>query len=151
MSDPFILADTANTVDPAESLPLLQEYAWDFVHDAFIYDSDGKHKTVTENEALKVWIYKCLKTERFRHLSYLHGDYNDIGEYGVELEQFIGRNANTAANGEKIKEYIKAGLLVNPYIKKFDSIEITEQKGDRLTFEVSLSSLYGDMVQEVSI
>lgn len=150
MSDPFILADTTN-IDIANTLPLLKEYAWDFIHDVFIYDNNGRHKIVTENEALKVWIYKCLKTERYRYQSYLHGKYNNIGQYGVELEQFIGKKANTQINGEKIREYIKSGLLVNPYIIKINSIDITEQKGDRLIITVVLSSVYGNLKQEVKI
>lgn len=150
MSDPFILADTTN-IDIANTLPLLKEYAWDFIHDVFIYDNNGRHKIVTENEALKVWIYKCLKTERYRYQSYLHGEYNNIGQYGVELEQFIGKKANTQINGEKIREYIKSGLLVNPYIIKINSIDITEQKGDRLIITVVLSSVYGNLKQEVKI
>lgn len=150
MSDPFVLADTTD-VDITADLPELEEYAWDFEHDVFIYDANGKYKTVKENEALKVWIYKCLKTERFRYMSYLHGEYNNIGLYGVELEQFIGTNANSETNGEKVVEYIKAGLSVNPYIEKINNIDVESRTGDTLTISVDLSSVYGNLTTEVVI
>lgn len=143
MSDPFVLAETS--ADTAADLPELREYAWDFTHDVFIYDANGRHKIVTENEALKVWVYKCLKTERFRYQSYLHGEYNNQGLYGVELEQFVGKYTNNETNGEKVKGYIKAGLLVNPYISKINSIEVTSHAGDLLEIAVDLDSIYGNL------
>ena len=34
---------------------------------SFIYNDDGSMKIVTRNEAIKVWVYKVLQTERFRY------------------------------------------------------------------------------------
>ena len=42
----------------AWELPTFSEYDWDFDHDCFRYDATGNHITVTENDALKVWVYK---------------------------------------------------------------------------------------------
>ena len=151
MSDPFIFADDASATDVIDNLPELKEFAWDFVHDVFLYNSTGGHKIVVQNEALKVWIYKALKTERYRYQIYLHGDYNNDAPYGVELEQFIGRSANTPANAEKIKGYIEQGLAVNPYIVSINSIDITEQVKDKLTIAMDITSVYGDMSTEVTI
>ena len=59
MANPFVTIDASSTVNAAtDNLPLLQEYAWDFENDRFLLDTRGHHITVTENEALKVWIYK---------------------------------------------------------------------------------------------
>ena len=151
MSDPFIFADNADAEDAIENLPELKEFAWDFQHDVFIFDSTGNHKIVKENEALKVWIYKTLKTERYRYQIYLHGEYNNDAPYGVELEQFVGKYANILANGEKIKTYISEGLAVNPYISKINSIEITKQEKDTITISVDITSIYGNLTMEVSI
>ena len=56
---PFIGTNIAVT---EEDLPLYQEYAWNFDIDKFIYDNAGNHVLVEGNEAIKVWIYKALKT-----------------------------------------------------------------------------------------
>ena len=68
MANPFVSGNddlkTENT-----DLPIFQEYAWNFDNDTFIFEH-GRHKIVTENEALKVWIYKTLKTERWRYRAY---------------------------------------------------------------------------------
>ena len=57
----------------------------------------------------------------------------------------------TQVNGEKIKSYIRQGLLVNPYIEKINEIEISLQEKDQLLFVVDITSIYGDMVQEVTV
>ena len=105
MANPFINS-TVNTTVSTSKLPYLTEYAWDFENDRFLKNAEGQHIIVTENEALKVWIYKTLKTERFRYVA-----YHD--SYGIELEKYIG-NTNIKNVGEMIKADIKEGLLVNP-------------------------------------
>lgn len=149
--NPFIAATTDNVATEQADLPELTEYAWDFAHDHFLYNTDGSHKIVVENEALKVWIYKALKTERARYEAYKHGVYNANCPYGVELEQFIGRNKNNIETATKIKQYINDGLLVNPYIKSINNIDITSISGDTLTYTIFLTSIYGSLTTEVTV
>ena len=92
-----------------------------------------------------------MKTERYRYEAYKHGVYNASDNYGVELEQFIGKNPNNVETATKIKRYIHDGLIVNPYITKIDSIDITERKGDSLTLTVNLTSIYGNLTQVVTV
>ena len=87
MSNPFVSGTSSKTDVAATNLAIFKEYAWDFVNDRFIYEN-GSHKVVAENEALKVWIYKTLKTERWRYRAY-------DNSYGIELEQFIGAYTQT--------------------------------------------------------
>ena len=102
--NPF-LAMEKQEVTTEETLPLLKEFAWDFEHDTFLYNNNGTIKVVSENEALKVWIYKVLKTERYRHEAYFHGVYNLESSYGVELEQYIGSYSNTQKAGTLICQF----------------------------------------------
>ena len=105
MANPFIAGPiTQVSKSYTANLPELQELAWDFNHDTFVHDNDGRLKTVTGNEALKVWIYKALKTERYRYMAYLHGDYNAEGNYGTELERFIGTRPNSEISATEIEE-----------------------------------------------
>lgn len=138
MSNPFVSGTSSSTDNTStDNLPLFQEYAWDFNNDCFIFES-GKHKIVTENEALKVWIYKVLKTERWRYLAYDNC-------YGVELEQFIGKYTNNQDSAGEVEQYIIEALLINPYIKSVDSVEATIS-GDKLSYVIALTTIYGSMI-----
>jgi len=134
MSNPFV---SGSSVTVADTLDVFQEFAWDFNNDCFLFEN-GVHKIVTENEAIKVWIYKALKTERWRYLAY-------DNSYGIELESFIGDYANSEYNAMLIERYIKETLLINPYITSIDSIEATID-GDDLSYTIALTTVYGSMV-----
>ena len=137
MENPFVSGPTTEeTTELSASLPTFREYAWDFEHDCFIMEN-GKPVVVTENEALKVWIYKLFKTERWRYRA-----YDDV--YGVELEQFIGKSTNNADSAVEVKRYITEALEVNPHIKSIDDITFTNE-ADVLAFSISLTTIYGEM------
>jgi len=134
MSNPFVTGTIDSTT--TFTLPIFTEYAWDFEHDCFIFES-GKHKIVTENEALKVWIYKTLKTERWRYRVYDNA-------YGIELEQFIGRSTNNGDSAIQVQRYINEALLINPYIQSIDNITFTNES-DVLEFAIELTTIYGNL------
>lgn len=138
MANPFVngAAVAASESERETELETFREYAWDFEHDTFITE-DGKPKVVTENEALKVWIYKTLKTERWRYRAYDNA-------YGVELEQFFGATPNTADTAMEVKRYISEALLINPYIKSIDKMTFDNDK-DVLEFTITLTTIYGEM------
>lgn len=148
--NPF-LAMEKQEVTTEETLPLLKEFAWDFEHDTFLYNNDGTLKEVIENEALKVWIYKALKTERYRHEAYLHGIYNNDSSYGVELEQYIGTYSNTNKTATLICKKIKECLSINPYIKTIDYVKIVDIDGDKLTIQLQVTSIYGNLETSINI
>ena len=77
VSDAEIQAITENT-----ELPLFKEYAWDFEKNCFLYDSAGRHILLEGAEAVKVWVYKALATERYQYLAY-------SWQYGIEVKPFI--------------------------------------------------------------
>ena len=136
MGNPFVSGNTDN-VAIENSLPTFTEYAWDFVNDQFMF-ANGSHKIVTENEALKVWIYKTLKTERWRYRAYDNA-------YGIELEQFIGAYTNNSDNAGEIEQYISEALLINPYIKSIDDIQ-ARIDSDTLTYTIALTTIYGSLI-----
>lgn len=135
MANPFVSGTSAGIT--ADTLETFKEYAWDFEHDCFIFE-DGRHKIVTENEALKVWIYKTLKTERWRYRAYDNA-------YGSELEQFIGTTPNTADNALAVERFVAEALLINPYITSVDKITFTNES-DILQFEIELTTIYGPLL-----
>lgn len=140
MSEEYPFAGSSASTNNKE-LPLYREYAWNFDTDKFIYDNAGNHVFVEGNEAIKVWIYKALKTERFRYTAY-------SWQYGIELKKFIGK---VMTAGERISEFKRAiieCLMVNPYIKSINSITISQEK-TKLTCEIDLTTVYGELVINV--
>lgn len=138
-SYPFTGAVSANTY--TSDLPVPKEYAWDFDKDCFLYDVQGKHVIVEGDEAIKIWIYKALSTERFRYLAY-------SWQYGIELRPFIGKVMGVQQRYSEIKRVIIECLMVNPYIKSIDSVEITH-KGDSVSISIVISTIYGEVSVDV--
>ncbi len=136
---PFTGAVSANTY--TSDLPVPKEYAWDFDKDCFLYDAQGKHIIVEGDEAIKIWIYKALSTERFRYLAY-------SWQYGIELRPFIGKVMGVQQRYSEIKRVIIECLMVNPYIKSIDSVEITH-KGDSVSISIVISTIYGEVSVDV--
>lgn len=135
MSNPFMLGPD-NTETDNDDLPVFNEYAWDFDRDSFILNDDGSHKIVTENEAIKVWVWHVLRCERYIHLAY----YDD---YGIELEKFIGTGPNDNQRSAELFRYIKEALLVNPYIKNVTALSV-EQVHKKITMTLKLATVYGE-------
>ena len=144
MANPFVAGpapDNAGSTVP--ELPTFKEYAWDFDHDCFRHDSAGNHITVTENEALKVWVYKLLKTPRYRYLAY----YDD---YGLILEDYIGKTPNDAVEASNLFAEIKKAILVNPYIK--DVMNTGMEPHDKtVQIALEITTIYGKFTIEVEV
>lgn len=138
MSSEFPFVGSTTTIE-SEDLPVLKEYAWDFETDKFIYDNNGNHVIVEKNEALKVWIYKALKTERFDYMAY-------SWQYGIELKPFIGKVMSVQERFSELKRVITECLMVNPYIVSMDSFSFDEEKhGELVKLSISLTSIYGEV------
>lgn len=137
---PFIGGGTAATED---DLPLFRECAWDFEHDSFIRDARGTPQIIEGNDALKVWIYKALRTERFSYLPYSWG-------YGIELKPFIGKVMGVDERYSELKRVITECLMVNPYIKSIDAIVfIPENRAETVRVQITLTTVYGEVTVDV--
>lgn len=132
---PFF-GDAAVEATTAESLPLYTEVAWDFKNNIPIVEK-GDFKIVTGIEAIKTWVYKTMKTERFRYLIY-------TWNYGSEMETLIGQNYTPNLTKAECIRCIKEALLINPYILNVSNAEVTFDKGE-LTFHGKLETVYGEM------
>lgn len=136
---PFTGTVTANTY--TSDLPTPKEYAWDFENDCFLYDMNGNHRIVEGDEAIKIWVYKALSTERFRYLAY-------SWQYGIELRPFIGKVMGVQQRYSEIKRVIVECLMVNPYIKSIDTIDI-QHEGDTVNISIMLTTIYGEVNVDV--
>ena len=138
---PFF-GDAAVAETATESFPLYEEVAWDFENNIPVVEK-GDYKIVTENEAIKTWVYKTLKTERFRYLIY-------SWDYGCELENLIGQNYTPNLTKAECIRYIKEALLINPYIRSVSNVEVTFSEG-KLKINGKLETIYGELEVSTSV
>jgi len=126
-----------------EEMPTFKEYAIDFKTGEYIKDENNDIKVLEKNEALKVWIFKALKTERFRYVD-VHSD-----NYGSELETNIGTIYQKSVKDALMINQIRDTLLVNPYILECYNFEISNEDEyvPQITFNVK--TVYGELEMEV--
>ena len=120
-----------------QELPLFIEYDWDFEHNTFKHDGLGNRIKVTADDALKVWVYKSLMTERNQYLAYSN-------RYGIELKPFIGKVMSVGERYSEFQRVIIECLMVNPYIKSVDSVEF-EETHDKVECHITLTTIYGGL------
>lgn len=136
---PFIGAPNGVNNKP-KTLPVFREYAWDFTNNDLIL-VDGVPQIVEKNEALKVWIYKALKAQRYRYLGYSLN-------YGSEIEDnLIGKGLSARALQIEAERYCREAIERNPYIKQIKDIKVEKDKKDKdlLVIELTVDTVYGEV------
>lgn len=141
MSDEYPFTGTSAETDYTENLNVPLEMDYDFEKHDFKYNGNGQHIIVSGNDALKIWIYKALMTERFRYLAY-------SWQYGLEIRPFIGKVMGVQERYSEMKRIIIECLMVNPYIRSIDSIEFTPSR-EKLTVDINLTTIYGEVSMNV--
>ena len=134
-TDPIIESTT-------EGLPLFKEIAIDFETGEVVLKNED-FVILEGKEALKVWVWKALKTERNRYLIYSESFGNDLAE---NIGQIYDKVVKDALMTNEIKEC----LLVNPYITNVYNFDITTSEGGRhpiISFNVD--TIYGTVESEV--
>lgn len=126
----------AGAAGAQQALPLCQEAAWDFENDVPIFRG-GEPVVVTEKEALKVWIWRALRTPRFKYEIYTWA-------YGSEFESLLGQAYSDSVKTAEAPRYLRECLLVNPYITAVKDISVTFQAA-RLTVSGTAVTVYGEV------
>lgn len=75
---PFIDFSAVAAAAEKKELPLFREYAYDFENNCLL-KKDGKTYLIEGNEALKIWIYKALYTQRYRYTAHSRSIWQRIG------------------------------------------------------------------------
>lgn len=126
-----------NQKQEKEELPLFTEYAIDFDTLEPLKNGD-RLVELTGNEALKVWIFKTLKTKR--NFYEIHSD-----SYGNDLDVHIGTVYQESIKNALIISEIKDCLLVNPYILDCYNFELKYTSDDNhLRVSFNVSTVYGE-------
>ncbi|MDV9517980.1 DUF2634 domain-containing protein [Clostridioides difficile] len=133
---PFVGVPEDYILPKTEELPIFREVAWDFEKDEPILEK-GDFKIIEKKEALKVWIYKCIKTNRYEHEIYSL-------EYGTELSELIGQKYTKGLTESEASRFIKEALLINPYILEVN-VKSANFNRDILSANVKVSTIYGEV------
>lgn len=140
--DLFELLETEKEQSEENFLPLFTEMAIDF-NTGEIIEENGEIKKLTGKEALNVWIWKALKTDRNRYKAY-------SSSFGNELKKEIGYVYDRTVKEQLIINEIMECLLVNPYIKKVYNFELNyDNDSVSLTVKFYIDSIYGTATREV--
>ena len=100
-------------------------------------------KKVSGKEAIKVWIWNCLHTERFRYAIY-------SWDYGAELDQYIGDALTEEFINTDCEAEITEALLINPYINGISNFSISFEK-TKLSISFTVDTTFGDLEVETSV
>lgn len=92
-------------------------------------------------EAVKVWCWLCLHTERFRFPIYQWS-------YGTELEQYIGQTITDEYLQDDCRGNIEEALLVNPWIDGISDFKATIE-GDHLSISLTINTKFGEVDMKV--
>lgn len=130
MIDPKPLESSGN-----EALPLYREVAWDYERDVPIF-REGRPVSVTGKEALKVWIWRAIRTPRFKYEIYTWA-------YGSEFESLLGQAYTDSVKTAEAPRYLRECLLINPYIIEVKDISITFDSA-KLTVVGTAVTVYGE-------
>lgn len=114
-----------------EVLKVPKEYGIDF--------STGQltGKIVEGLEAIRVWVWLCLHTERFRHAIYSN-------DYGASLEQYFSQSLTDEYISTDCENEISEALLINEYIQSIEDF-LAEKEGEQLRISFKVITKFGDL------
>ena len=131
---PFITPTSSDSGDNTASLPMFREYAYDYENNCLLL-RDGNTYLVEGNEALRIWIFKALATERFRYTAY-------DAAFGSEIETLPGKSLNNEIANSELKRFITEAIMVNPYIVELSNFQFTQSlSGTTVSFDCE--TVYG--------
>lgn len=131
----FINNDTIDT-QTADTMPMFYEMSIDFINGEPII-TNNEIVILSGNEALNVWIWKALETERNRYAAY-------SSSFGNDLFNEIGLVHDRTIKAQILFSEIYNCLIVNPYILNvFDfQEELVDDISVKITFKYT--SVYGN-------
>ncbi|MBZ9635492.1 DUF2634 domain-containing protein [Clostridium sp. FP1] len=147
MSDsifPEMNVDLQQQIDNVETevITLGKTFLFDFKKGDFV-TQNGRLVIATEAEALKNWIEKVIRTEKFKFQIYK--------QYGITLEDLVLGNKINIYKESEIRREVTEALLIHPQILDIDMFSLNKNKNMlTISFTVILKDGTG-VEQEVII
>ena len=129
------LAD--NAVSEAVELPYPKEYGIDFE------TGQPTGKIVGGLEAVKVWIWCAMHTQRFQYAIY-------SWDYGADFEQYFGQAVTQEFLDTDCHDEVEETLTISPYITGIDDFSAVLD-GEQLHVEFTVQTIYGDTEVSASV
>ena len=126
----------SNIENSIDELPMYYEVGWDYFKDEPLIENN-EFVIVEGNNAIKVWIYKAIKTVRYQYPIY-------SWDYGCEISSLIGQKYTKGLTKSEAERYIKEAILINPYITDVKIIDINFSE-DILSVSIQVDTIYGEV------
>ena len=126
----------SNIENSIDELPMYYEVGWDYLKDEPLIENN-EFVIVEGNEAIKVWIYKAIKTVRYQYPIY-------SWDYGCEISSLVGQKYTKGLTKSEAERYIKEAILINPYITDVKIIDINFSE-DILSVSIQVDTIYGEV------
>lgn len=126
-----------------ENLPMLQEWAYDFEENELLVNENGLPYLVEGNEALKIWLFWAVTSERYRWPA-------NSKDYGTEIEKMIGLPVTTAIKSSELERTIRESIEICEYVKEIDYIRLSLNEG-KVNVDVKLKSIYNEGWVQLSV
>lgn len=137
-----------NIVKDSDNSKMGKSFLFDFEKGDFVL-KDGRLIETQDTQAIKMWIEKILRTEKFRFKVY---EREDKREYGVTIKDLlVGQNLPGSFIEAEIKREVIETLIHHSKIQSISNLQI-QRNDERLTieFKVNLSG-NSTFIQEVNI
>ena len=138
--------DFINPVENAgvEELPIFKENSINFETGEHIIINKEFVK-VEKVEALKVWVWKALKTERNLYVAY-------SSSYGNDLRKELGYVYNRSVKEQLLYNEIRQCLTVNPYITTVGNFSTEKNvSGSDVKIYFEVSTIYGEINAQTEV
>lgn len=131
-----------------EDVPTIgKSFLFDFKKGDFVM-KDGKLVVLEGIEALKMWIVKVIRTEKFRFRIYENTGFEDDEQYGVMLEDLIGSNFDREFIEAEIEREVTEALLLHEYIISVDEWQF-ERNSKKMTVSFAVTTYDETLNMEV--
>lgn len=131
------LSVTRTAVENNNVLKAPREYGLDFE------TGQLTGKIVEGVEAVRIWIWLCMHTERFRHAIY-------SADYGTSLEQYIGHVLSEEYINTDCESEVADALLMNEYIESIEDFS-AEKQDEHLSIKFRVVTKFGDIEVDESV
>lgn len=133
-----------------EDEPLIgKSFLFDFKKGDFVL-KDGKLVVLEGIEALKMWIIKVIRTEKFRFRIYENTEFENDEQYGVMLEDLIGSNFDREFIEAEIEREVREALLLHEYIVSVDEWQF-ERNSKKMTVSFAVTTYDETLNMEVDL
>lgn len=130
----YLISSLNERIDSSSTIEIPREYEIDFE------TGQMTGRIVEGIEAIRVWIWSCLHTQRFRYPIY-------SWSYGVDMEQYVGQALTDEYLETELESEIEDALKVNPYITEIEDYSF-QRTGSKICITFSVRTTLGESLKE---